>query len=314
MYDPDHASEGLPVWSLKLIRQPWGRRALFGAYLVLLAFVLAHSVNAYVAYSIEKPGDDPVVTPAQQDGSVEAPDPRILAQSILSGGLFALPANSTGLLLPDGSPAPPAAPPAPPLNAARKVSLIGTALNTTSGGLAILEDLSSKHQTLYHLHEAVPSLGTIADIQKSRILFREGDQEEWLELAIMHRSQDPSDTVSGAVPAASRRPLSPQLRVLDRRELAAFVDDPARLLTQAQAVPYLADGKLNGFRLYNVVPEGFFDKLGVQTNDIVQRINGVELRDPGMLLSLFRQLKNERTVSVDLLRLTQRQTLSYEIR
>jgi general secretion pathway protein C len=76
----------------------------------------------------------------------------------------------------------------------------------------------------------------------------------------------------------------------------------------------LNDGKLDGFRLYNVMPLGFFDKIGLQTSDILQRINGVELRDPSMVLSLMQQLRNERTVRVELVRNSQRQTLTYEIR
>ena len=74
------------------------------------------------------------------------------------------------------------------------------------------------------------------------------------------------------------------------------------------------DGKLDGFRLASVMPLGFFDKIGLQTNDLLQRINGVEIRDPGILLSLFQQLRNERTVRVDIVRNTQRQILTYEIR
>ena len=85
-------------------------------------------------------------------------------------------------------------------------------------------------------------------------------------------------------------------------------------MTHAQAVPYLTDGKLDGFRLYNVVPAGFYDKIGLRTNDLIQRINGTEIRDPGMLLSLLQQLRDERTVRIDMVRNTQRQTLTYEIR
>lgn len=107
---------------------------------------------------------------------------------------------------------------------------------------------------------------------------------------------------------------TPTRQVLDRREVTAVLNDPTRLMTQAQAVPFLLDGKLDGFRLYNVLPGGFFDKIGLRTSDIVQRINGVELKDPGMLLSLFQQLRNESTVRVDMVRNSQRQTLTYEIR
>lgn len=293
---------------LNVPRQVWGRRAIFGTYLALFAFFLAHSVNAFVAYSIARPSEAPAVTLVQQDEPVETPASQALAQAILSGSLFVLPADPSGKLA-DGSPV---APPPAPLNVAKKVSLIGTALNSRTGGIAILQDLSSREQTLYHLQDAVTAVGTIADIQKSRILFREGNQEEWLDLAVMQ--QVPPDTVTGAAPAANKSLSTPQVRVLDRREVTALVADPTRLLTQAQAVPYLNDGKLDGFRLYSVVPQGFFDKIGLQTNDILQRINGAEIRDPGMLLSLFQQLASERTVRVDLIRLTQRHTLTYEIR
>lgn len=305
---PHSRCKGFPVSLLKMLQQSWGRRAIFGTYLALFAFFLAHSVNAFVAYSITKPSETPVAVPVQQDEPVKAPDPQALAQSILSGGLFVLPANPSAVLA-GGQPA---APPPPPLNVAKKVSLIGTALNSRTGGIAILQDLSSKEQTLYHLQDAVTTVGTIADIQKSRILFREGNQEEWLDLAIMQ--QVPSDTVIAAAPAVTKAPSLPQVRMLDRRELTTLVADPTRLLTQAQAVPYLSNGKLDGFRLYNVMPQGFFNKIGLETNDIVQRINGAEIRDPGMLLSLFQQLANERVVRVDLIRLTQRHTLTYEIR
>jgi general secretion pathway protein C len=276
--------------------------------LALFAFLLAHSVNAFVAYSITRPSETAVAAVVQQNEPVEAPDHQALVRSILSAGLFALPANPNDVLA-GGQPA---APPPPPLNVVKKVSLIGTALNSRTGGLAILQDLSSKQQTLYHLNDAVAALGTIADIQKSRILFREGNQEEWLDLAIMQQSTP--DNAIAAAPTATKALSIPKVRMLDRREITAFIADPTRLLTHAQAVPYLSNGKLDGFRLYNVVPQGFFDKIGLETNDIVQRINGVEIRDPGMLLSLIQQLANERTVRIDLIRLTQQHTLTYEIR
>jgi general secretion pathway protein C len=120
-----------------------------------------------------------------------------------------------------------------------------------------------------------------------------------------------------ATSASSTRvphPSAPQRRILDRREIDAALGDMTRLLTQAQAVPNLTDGKLDGFRLASVMPLGFFDKIGLQTNDLLQRINGVEIRDPGILLSLFQQLRNERTVRVDIVRNAQRQILTYEIR
>lgn len=92
------------------------------------------------------------------------------------------------------------------------------------------------------------------------------------------------------------------------------VKDPSKLLLQAHAVPYIQNGALQGFRLDFVNPSGFFDKAGFQYGDVIQRINGVEIRDPGRLLGMFNQVVNERTVKVDVVRAAQNTTLTYELR
>ena len=112
-----------------------------------------------------------------------------------------------------------------------------------------------------------------------------------------------------------QQPFAPlQKRTLDRREVIAAVSDPTKLMMQAHAVPYIKNGILNGFRLDFVAQASFFDKAGFQYGDVIQRINGVEIRDPGRLLNSFQQVVNERTVKVDIIRATQNTTLTYELR
>ena len=290
------------------------KRVAIGAYLSLGAFLLAHTVNAFVADAL-RPSS--IQTSAQDSIAIAEPQgtsPRALADAIVASGLFPLPPGVGDSLAPGQA----AEPVAPPLDVAKKVALIGTVFGQQGGIMAILEDLPTKKQSLYRMGEQIPTVGALSAIEKNRVLFREGKQEEWLDLAL---TQLPHPLLSG-VPATvasapSTRvphPSTPQRRTLDRRDIDAALADTTRLLTQAQAVPYLTDGKLDGFRLYSVMPLGFFDKIGLQNNDLLQRINGVEIRDPGMLLSLFQQLRNERTVRVDLVRNTQRQIFTYEIR
>jgi general secretion pathway protein C len=284
------------------------KRILLGAYLVLGTFLIAHTVNGFVAEGLSVP----IVQVATQSsvGRSDAPSesPRALAEMIGRSGLFPLPPGSEDIL----SSGQRSEPPAPPLQVAKKVLLLGTVFGQRGGIMAILEDLPTKKQLLYHLGDQVPAVGLLTAIEKNRVLFREGNQEEWLNLMLAQPAR--IDAVGTAIPVAAPRPAGPQRRVLDRREIDAALSDTTRLLTQAHAVPYLTDGKLDGFRLYSVMPLGFFDKIGLQTNDVLQKINGVELRDPGMLLSLFQQLRNERSIRVDLVRNAQRQTLTYDIR
>jgi general secretion pathway protein C len=204
-----------------------------------------------------------------------------------------------------------AEPAAAPQEAAKKLALIGTVFGPQGGTMAILEDLSTKNQSLYRLGDQLRTVGVLSAIEKDRVLFREGQQEEWLPLALIQQNQ------SGAPGQSSfQRPPSPNgpsRRVVDRRDIEAALADPTRLHVNTQAVPNLKNGKLDGFRLA-VVPLSFYYNLGLRSNDVLQKINGVEVQDPGIVLSLSQQLRSERTVHVDLVRDSRPQTLTYDIR
>ncbi len=287
------------------------KRVAVGAYLTIGAFLLAHTVNAFVADALQPPTIQVSSLNSVTPSEPQAESSRSLADAIVASGLFPLPPGAGNSSASGQAPAPIA----PPLEVAKKVALIGTVFGQEGGIMAILEDLPTKKQSLYRMGEEIPAVGALSAIEKNRVLFRIGNQEEWLDLAL---TQLPHPLQSGVPATATSAPIphpsAPQRRILDRREIDAALADTTRLLTQAQAVPYLTDGKLDGFRLASVMPLGFFDKIGLQNNDLLQRINGVEIRDPGMLLSLFQQLRNERNVRVDIVRNTQRQTLVYEIR
>ncbi len=289
---------------------PVARRLIGVAYLTLASLIIAHATNAFIADALNVPLAIPNVSSSVPESivSIDPIDSQQRIEEILQSGLFELPAvvMHRGK---DGAPAP--GPPPPPIEASRKVAFLGSVHGTERGEMAIVEDLASKSQEIYRVGAQVPNVGTLQSVEKNRILFKSGPSEEWLSLAAL--SHQTSDDGIATVRQSSQARAAPTRQVLDRREVTAALNDPTRLMTQAQAVPYLADGKLDGFRLH-VMPVGFFDKIGLRTNDVVQRINGVELRDPGMLLSLFQQLRNENMVRVDLVRNSQRQTLTYEIR
>jgi|GEM_PF-360570 len=284
------------------------KRIIIGTYLTLGAFLLAHTVNAFIADALRSPptqiSDAASIIPSE----AQAEAPRTLADAIAARGLFPLPPRAD-----DSSGSGQASePPPPPLNVGKKIALLGTVFGPQGGIMAVFEDLSTKKQNMYRIGEQVPAVGYLSAIEKDRVLFREGKQEEWLDLALNQQVRSSAPVTASLVPV-SQSP-GPQRRIMDRREIDAALGDPTRLLMQAQALPHLDKGKLDGFVLTSVMPSGFFDKIGLKVNDVLQRINGVEIRDPGTLFSVFQQLRNERTIQVDLVRNAQNQTLAYEIR
>jgi general secretion pathway protein C len=220
-----------------------------------------------------------------------------------------------------GQPTAVAAPPAAPL-APLNARLIGTVLGDRES-YAIIEDGQTRRQDIYRLNESVFRDATLVGIERDRVSLQRAGQTEVLELAFLERSGGP---LLPPVPPAQEARREPQPRgsgvaetgenrfVVDQRELNNALENMNQLLTQARMVPFFNAGKAEGFRIFAIRPNSLFEKIGLRDGDVLQRVNGNELTDPARAFELFEQLKDEKAVSVDLLRNGAKQTLSYEIR
>jgi general secretion pathway protein C len=238
-------------------------------------------------------------------------------ESVLTSRLFPLPANDgSGPVQRRG--APQTSPPTP-LDIAKKFVLLGTAVSLD--GFAILEDLSSKQQALYHLNDTVSSVGMIVQIEKERVLFKRDDQQEWLHLAIESLRPGFVSGMEVLHEPARAEPVSPnplqtspnRRKRIDRQLLIDADKDSTRLFIHGQPSPFLVDDRAQGIRLDAVNFFGFYGMLGLLTGDIVKRVNGLELHDPTRLPSIVHLLKHERTFTLDILRNGTLLTLTYDV-
>ncbi|MCP9446587.1 MAG: hypothetical protein NNA22_03320 [Nitrospira sp.] len=267
----------------------------------------AHSINAFVADALQVA---PLATAVSQTpngseiGMTVSYSPTRYADDVRSSGLFALPSKQEPQNHDDGSPT---APVRASLGAAAKISLIGVVMGDREGIFAIVEERASKSQTLYRLHDYIPDIGEVSDIRRNGIVVRQGNLEELVELTA---SEQPSIQDAGAISTSAAM----MKKVIDRREVDHAMSDLPKLLTQARAVPHMVNGAINGFRIDYMAPASFYEKIGIRTGDILQRVNGVEIRDPGTVLNLLQQLKNENVVKLDIVRNNRRATVTYELR
>lgn len=285
------------------------RRGVIFAYIICGTFLVAHIVNAVIAEALSVPGGLVRLSPASHsEAEVKVSVPAMVEQ-IRASGIFPLPPDPLNMNS-DGVDAPP---PRAPLNLASKLTLLGVVVGDRGGVAVIVEEISSKRQLYFRLHDQIPDVGEISEIRKDGMLVRQGVQEEFLALAASLIEKPPAPP---AIPekAAVPPPKSPLRTVLDRREVDQAMGDMSKLLTQARAVPFLVNGAITGFRLDYIAPSSFYEKIGLKYGDVLQQVNGVEIRDPGTMLSLFQQLKNEKTVKLDILRNNQRTAMTFDIR
>jgi general secretion pathway protein C len=291
------------------------RRGIISAYIVCGTFLIAHIVNAVIAEALSVPvGLAPLSTAVDREAEVRAAVPAMV-ERIRTSGLFLLPpdplgmsTSPTGIAGVAGTLSSRA-----PLNLSSKLKLLGVVIGDHEGVSAIVEELSSKRQLFFRLHEEIPDAGEISEIRRDGIVVRQGDQQELLQLAASQTEQVPPAPIAAASSAVSA-PGSPVRTVLDRREVEQAMGDLPKLLSQARAVPYLVNGAMNGFRLDFVAPSSFYEKIGLKYGDVLQQVNGVDIRDPGTMLTLFQQLRNETTVKLNVLRNNQRTAMTFDIR
>lgn len=100
---------------------------------------------------------------------------------------------------------------------------------------------------------------------------------------------------------------------IDQKEIENAMSNLDKLYTDIRAVPNFEGGKVSGMKVLSVRSGSLFSKLGLQRGDILQRINGIEL-DVRKGFEIFNQLKDQKSLTVDLVRQGSQQTFEYEIR
>lgn len=185
------------------------------------------------------------------------------------------------------------------------LKLVGTA--TGAYPHAVLLSLGAKEQKLYRLRDDVGGGWILDEIRTNRVVLRNGARKEVLEVKYVE-TEAPTPPAVG--PAAAPKP---GIR-LDPRDVEGALADLNKVVTQARVVPNLVGGQVAGFTIFDIVPGSIYTKLGLQNNDVVERINGVEIKTPEALYQLFQQVRTQRSIALDFRRNGKRETAQIEIR
>jgi general secretion pathway protein C len=265
------------------------------ALLTLSAYFLADTIDAVIGRSLNAA---PRFTSPLEGERVALEPQRTLSDysSVLERGLFG-----------DGKE--PSSAPAPV--AATNYKLIGTIEGESFAG-AVLEDTSG--QAFYRIHQKLPDGGQIVKVLRDRVTMKQADGST-SEVVIEDDTKIVSMNSPKPAPGAPNvQKLSKNTWVVDQREVAASTNNISQLLTQARALPYLENGKTVGFRISEIVPGSLYEKIGLQNGDVIEKINSQDVDDPAKFFQMYQGLQEAQSITLDLMRNGQRQTLNYEIR
>jgi len=108
--------------------------------------------------------------------------------------------------------------------------------------------------------------------------------------------------------------LSENQYVVAKGEINNALTNLSDLATKARIVPSFKNGVANGFKLFSIVPDSLYSKIGIQNGDVIRRINGYEMNSPDKALEIYQKLRDANRIEIELERRgeTLRKTYSIE--
>jgi len=102
--------------------------------------------------------------------------------------------------------------------------------------------------------------------------------------------------------------------VVERALVDRLLADPESIIAGARVIPAVGGGEIIGFKVYAILPQSLWARLGVANGDTIQTINGFELTSPEKALEAYTRLRSAAQLTVRIVRREQPLTFTYEIR
>jgi len=187
------------------------------------------------------------------------------------------------------------------------VALLGTVVGGKQYAFAVIEEVKKRKQGLYKVGDSVQG-ATLKRILRGKVVLRVNDKDEILTME--------EEAASRAEPEYVRSPAGKKEATIQvsRSEVDESLKNVHQLLTQVRIRPHFRDGKPDGLAVSNIRPGSFFAKLGLRNGDIVQGINGRNIKSPDDVMEVYQRLKSGSRVALQVMRNGEERIINYQFR
>ncbi|MGH7934166.1 MAG: type II secretion system protein GspC [Candidatus Binataceae bacterium] len=220
--------------------------------------------------------------------------------------------------------------PAPAEDEPLSITLLGTSHLSLARPYAIVGDATG-NQTLYRLGDTIPDAGKLVEVGPDRAIIMHnghrvaieiphGDQGEGGSIRSFPGTRGRRSRNSGIHGGSTSHPISGVHRldgnryVIDRSTVNNSMQNMAKLFTQIRAVPNFENGASDGFRLSEIQPGSVFAEIGLRDGDVLTAVSGQPVRDPAKAMELLGSLRDQRTITLNVMRNGAPVQLQYSIR
>jgi len=212
--------------------------------------------------------------------------------------------------------------------------LVGTIVSSSPAARrAILWANGMTLPKAFREQEEVEPGAFLSSVERDKVWLTRGSEREMLEILPVGSKtrgslSPPVAGLKSAAPGAPQAagtssPPAGDIRVerladnrfsIDEAGVTQLTTNINQYMTQVRLIPFFEGNKSAGYRIAAIRPGTTFEQLGFQGGDVLQQVNGLDVSSPEKLYTIFQNLKDEKKVSVNILRQGQKNTLTYEIR
>ncbi|MDA8122593.1 MAG: PDZ domain-containing protein [Deltaproteobacteria bacterium] len=288
---------------------------IVGVSIVVTAVSLGYSASRFLSVRHFAPRPAAVARGAAgPDSSAPQTPPERLSNVFAPEQGMEIPSRMTGIPRPAEAPT------------ARYVLLGTIASESSFARRAILWSDGMKHPRIAREQEEIEPGVRLARIEREYVILARGGEQEKMEIlpvgSKIRASAAPAPPAAGTSRAAEA-PAAGEIHAtrlgensysLDESTVTQLTTNINQFMTNVRIIPYFEGNRSAGYRIAAIRPGSAFEQLGFKGGDVIQQVNDVELSNPEKMYTIFQNLKDEKRVTVNILRQGQKNSITYEIR
>lgn len=103
-------------------------------------------------------------------------------------------------------------------------------------------------------------------------------------------------------------------KIVSRMDFERTLKNPADIYKDARFGPNLVDGKIDGYKIYQVPSTHIFYALGARNADVIRRVNGMPLNETEKMMEMWANIKNSNKIVIDIDRKGKCLTYEFNVR
>jgi len=279
---------------------------IVGVLALIAADLISFKISTLYPTSSRQTAAQPAPAASGDDLQAYAP--------ILEKGLFGKATQGKLTPIVQAPPAQPKGAAAAPAPAVGDLTLLGTAVGSFRETFALVMKGSSHEERVFRLGETVFSAGPLVSVKKDMAEILVGGKRVKILTPTAAAAESAAPPAAAPPSAGGVSQTGAGSYVIDQRALNSALDNIGQAMTDARLLPSMKDGKVEGFRVSEVKPQGIFGTVGIRNGDVLLRMNDFPIDSPEKAIQSFASLKGQSRIKLDLIRDGQPTTFNYDIR